>query len=257
MGDAIRQLTIRKGIDPREFILVAFGGAGPMHAAFIAEELGISKVIIPRAAGVFSAWGMQHTDVRYDTVRTLNTIVEDLSKELLQNVFQELEIEAQSTIVEQGIETDISFRRQMDLRYLGQEFTLPVSIPEEKSLDLNQWVEAFNEEHQRTYGHHNPADPVEVVNARLTSTGRLMEDWKSESKEETRETYQPDCETEINSFFNGKWHDTPVYKRSALKYKAHFSGPAIIEELSSTTVIPPEHNVKIDSHGNIHIETKI
>ncbi|MDF2678947.1 MAG: 5-oxoprolinase [Brevibacillus sp.] len=256
MADAIRTLTVKKGIDPRDFVLVAFGGAGPMHAVFIAELLGIPKVLVPSVAGTFSAWGMLQTDIRYDAVRNFVRSVATLSTDEIEPFYEEMEKETfaileQQNIGEQARECD----RTADMRYVGQEYTVnvpypydPTKLPHENKELL---TDLFHQMHLRMYGHNNPIGSVELVNLRVAGYGKLERaEFRSIS---TRSTGEPHARITKETIWKGTKIITPVYTTESLEYGHAFLGPAIVEDASSTTVVPEGYRVDMDAFGNIQI----
>ncbi|MCL6633132.1 MAG: hydantoinase/oxoprolinase family protein [Alicyclobacillus herbarius] len=253
MADAIRTLTVRRGIDPRDFTLVAFGGAGPMHAVFIADLLDMKRVLVPAAAGVFSAWGMLQTDLRHDAVRTFYRSVTDVKDEL-EPVYQEMEQEIAGVLAYQDIPKDkMTFYRTADLRYVGQEYT--VNVPSDCSLD--ELITRFHDMHQNIYGHNNPNGMVEFVNLRVIGYGSLNQTADSTNKDvaattvETEETPAPRVVKSI--IFGGNKVAAPVFTRNMLKPGHAIQGPVIIEGVEATAVVPPRHAVTVDPFGNLEI----
>lgn len=254
MADAIRQLTIQKGIDPREFVLVAFGGAGPMHAVSIAKELNIDRILVPSSPGAFSAWGMHQSDIRQDSVRTLNNALDNVTPEELKQVYENMKGEVQEILLQQDIEENkIEYLRTADLRYIGQEYTVNVEFrpgPLDQSA-LDNIKQAFHTRHEQIYGHSNTSGAVEVVNLRLAGIGKVERVVKKKAEAGTSELQHRTVSPVI---FGGNKFDTYIYNRSQFQPGHSFNGPAIIEELSSTTVIPPGSTVKVDSSWNLIIE---
>ncbi|GAW28861.1 hydantoinase/oxoprolinase family protein [Carboxydocella sp. ULO1] len=255
MADAIRQITVRKGIDPRQFILVAYGGAGPLHACLTAEELGITTILVPEMPGTFSAWGMHQSDIRQDAVRTFTNIIDNISEQSIIDVFAEMKEEVSAILLQQNISDEqTEYRMSADLRYLGQDHTLNVSFNDGKiSADsLKKLRKAFDEFHESVYGHSSPDDPVEIVNVRLTGLGKLQRAPKEKVTTFVNTVPQP---IKINKvIFYGKEFDTNFYDRSYLKPGQKFMGPAIIEELTSTTVVPPNYEINVDCFNNLLIK---
>ena len=254
MADAIRTLTISKGIDPREFSLVAYGGAGPMHAMLIAENLGINRILIPNTAGTFSAWGMLQTDIRQDAVRNYVSRLEDSDQNLINKVYLDMEEEVKKILTQQRIdEKDSSFLRLADLRYEGQEYTLTIPL-DGKNVDnksLKDIRDLFNDNHLRVYGHNNPEGSIEIVNLRVTGLGKLD---KEESVEKlSKSTTKPDPIRIKPVVWDSKTVDTPVYSTSDLSYGHTIIGPHIIESSNSTIVVPKSYVVSVDSSENIEI----
>lgn len=254
MADAIRQLTVRKGIDPREFVLVAFGGAGPMHACLTAEELGITTILIPEVPGTFSAWGMLQSDIRQDCVRTLKGNLDKISLSEISGIYEEMKDEASERLERQNISKEkAEFSKLADLRYLGQEYTVRVGFESNRIDDdaLVKLKSSFHDLHHQIYGHSNPYGEIEIVNLRLVGIGRLEK--ISKQKTAKAATGVPEHFKVSKAIFYGKRYDTKIYKRSTLMEGHQFPGPAIIEELTATTVVPPTYEVTIDEYKNIMI----
>ncbi|UCC89724.1 MAG: hydantoinase/oxoprolinase family protein, partial [Anaerolineales bacterium] len=177
MGHAIRAITIERGLDPREFVLLSFGGAGAMHACALAEELSIPRILIPMATGQFSALGMLLSDIRHDLVRVSLGLATDLVAETVEGRYRELIAEARQLLLDDGVvESQMAFQRALDMRYVGQEYTVTVPVPHALSGDWLSPIRAeFDRRHERTYGHASAEEPVEVVTLRLTAFGRMPE----------------------------------------------------------------------------------
>jgi len=253
MADAIREITVRRGIDPRDFYLVAFGGAGPMHAAFIAEELEIPRVVVPASPGAFSAWGMLQTNLRYDTVRTLSAELSGVPVEGVTRLFETMDEETVAVMTRQGIEAeDIIFQRSADLRYVGQEYTVtvPFSSKDVDSESLKRLEQGFHRAHEKRYGYANTKERVEIVNLRSTGISELS---PGELAPAEPVEGQPRPATTTSTYFSGRWHSTDIYSRDDLKPGHEFDGPAIVVELSSTTVVPPGSRARVDRFGNLEI----
>jgi len=255
MADAIRQLTVRKGIDPREFVLVAFGGAGPMHACLTAEELGIETILIPELPGVLSAWGMHQSDLRLDTVRTLKKTVDLVTPEEVSELYRSMISELEPILLEQYIDkSKIEYSRIADVRYFGQEYTVQVPFktgPVDKE-SLTDLKELFYEMHHQIYGHSNRVEQVEIVNLRLVGIGKLEKTPKDE--DHTVHSDQPVARKIAKTIFYSRAFETAIYKRNDFKAGQTLSGPAIIEEKTATTVVPPGYKVLVDSYGNLVIK---
>ncbi|MDW7739711.1 MAG: hydantoinase/oxoprolinase family protein [Bacillota bacterium] len=254
MADAIRQLTVRKGIDPREFVLVAFGGAGPMHACLTAEELGIETILVPELPGVLSAWGMHQSDLRLDTVRTMKKIVDTVDPQEVSEQYQTMIAEIEPMLLQQHIEENrIEYSRVADVRYFGQEYT--VHVPFQNGPVTRQTLsdlrELFYEMHHQIYGHSNKVEPVEIVNLRLVGIGKLEKTPKN--KDETIHGDKPVARKVAKAVFYNREYDTAIYRRGELKTGQNLDGPAIVEEKTATTVVPPGYSVKVDPYGNLLI----
>lgn len=259
MANAIRSVTVSKGIDPRGFALVAFGGAGPMHATFIATELEIDHVIVPRAAGAFSAWGMLTTDLRHDLSQTFIVSLDKLRMEDLDRAFLELEESLRSLLDSEGVApSNMSFKRSLDMRYRGQEYFINVSLPPgpgglSKTAALKP---LFDEQYERTYGHKNLAEDVETVNLRVEGTGALGKKESVSQAPLAAEEAGARQPLHRRTVFAGEPLDTLFIARSRIPEGDVLEGPAIVEETSATTVIPPGFRVSLDPFGNLRIERK-
>jgi N-methylhydantoinase A len=251
MADAMRTITVKQGIDPRDFSLVAFGGAGPMHAAWLARELEIREVIVPWSPGTFSAWGMLQTDIRHDVVRSFYRPLADLEATSVRELLVELQSEATGLLASEGIEAgDHYFARSADMRYVGQEYT--VHVPIGGAVDLVELDTSFHDAHRIRYGHSTPGAPVEFVNLRLAGFGRIAGD--AAPFRAPGEALDPVAGTR-RATFAGAVFDTKVLHRDRLRPGDRFAGPLVIEEQSSTTVIPPDCTMTVDDLGNLLITT--
>lgn len=254
MADAIRQLTIRKGIDPREFVLVAFGGAGPMHACTTADELEITRVLVPEMPGTFSAWGMLQSDIRQDLARTYQHSLSKADASDVAAKFDEMTAEAMKLLLSQNItETQAKFIRSADLRYIGQEYTVRVNFGEGviDEAAMEQVKKSFHDQHLQIYGFHNPEGEVESVNLRLVGLGVLDKIPKKKAENPSAETPVP--ARSQKALFKGISYLAGIYQREDFLPGQTFKGPAIVEELTSTTVVPPNWRVTIDEYNNMMI----
>ncbi len=248
MADAIRTITVKEGIDPREFSLVAFGGAGSMHAVWLAEELEIKEIIVPNDPGTFSAWGMLQTDIRRDLTVNFYQNFQSLEKEKLLENFNKLKSEATDLLKSENVSTpDMSFNLTADMRYIGQEYYVNVEINE--PFDLNEINKNFHSTYEKQYGHSTPEGPSEFINLRLIATGKIT---KSESVKSV-ENDEKIKNSNRKIVFNQTEYETNIYSRDNIKPNNNFKGPAVIEESTATTVIPPNYSIIKDDFGNIII----
>lgn len=248
MADAMRTITVSRGVDPRQFTLVAFGGAGPMAAAFLAEELGIAEVLIPRFPGTFSAWGMLQTDLRHDLTRSFFRPLETVDMAEAAATFGSLEREGLESMLAEGVDRgDIAFQRSADMRYVGQEYTINVPVTVEATLAV--MAADFHDEHRRRHGHANTAAPVEFVNLRVAAFGIVPKhDNPPELRRGGREAA---AAAERSAVFSGVARRARVFVREDLCAGFSAEGPVIIEEQSATTVVPPGWRAEVDVQGNI------
>ena len=248
MTSAIREISIQRGHDPRDFTLIAFGGAGPMHALALADEIGVPRVLVPRHPGNFSALGLLASDIKHDDVRTrVGPLREQLG--VLDALFEEMTIAAQRQLELEGFAPDRQrLVRSLDLRYRGQAFELNVLIGAVVGVDT---IEAdFHRQHRTTYGHANPDGAVELVNARLVAYGIV--DKPAGEPHRRRAVSDSALGSRRPVWFGGAPYDCPVWDREQLADGATVDGPAIVEEFGATTVVPPGWSGTIDEHGNLH-----
>ena len=254
MQEAIKAISTMRGHDLRDFMLLAFGGAGPLHAGRIAEDLGMAGIVVPLYPGVYSAMGLVMSDVKHDYIRSRLTALAKVTESEINTVFAELEGQAHVELAEEHFEpAQTLIEYALDMRYAGQgyELTLPCKAPLAPG-DLAKLRADFDEEHRKMFGHTAPEEPVEIVSYRLRGVGRVppveIPKFKptgaplSAALRETRKAR-----------FDGKTVDCPVYQRERLDVGATFTGPAIVDQLDCTTVVPPGQRVRIDEYRNMII----
>lgn len=255
MADAVRLVSIRRGHDPRDFALVAFGGAGALHGAEVARELNIPTVIIPPNPGVASALGCLLVDIRHDLSSMFTGIAADADTEALEGMYVSLESEAMARLRQERVaDENALLQRQISMRYLGQWRSLSVSIGSGPGA-LAEAVETFHEQHEREFAFSQKDQPVEVYQLHLTAIGKTP---KPSFKPAVELNADPGAPREIRPVYFGAlgWVDTPVFDRDDMPAGAMFSGPAVIDQFDSTTVIPPNTTAVIDEWMNIliHLE---
>ncbi|MEV5651397.1 hydantoinase/oxoprolinase family protein [Nocardia sp. NPDC052254] len=264
MTEAISLHSVRKGYDPRDFSLIAEGGAGPLFAWQIADQLGIPRVIVPGHPGITSAVGLLTTDIRYEVPTTVWTSSADPDLELLTAQMARLSRQATAQLEADGVAAEnISLERSVDCRYVGQGYELRVPAPEGEIDDV--WVktvaEAFHQAHGRTYSQRFDDKPVQLINIRVTGVGavphvRIAEigtgtaDSSAALKTTTRALFWRDDKADP------EWIDTPVYERSMLLAGNEIDGPAIVEQFDSTTIVGMHQRAIVDAVGHIIIERK-
>lgn len=253
MVSAIKEISIAKGHDPRDFALLAYGGAGPMHAAFVAEELEIPRVVVPTAPGNFSAFGSLISDLRCDYVRTRLLTTRAASLGEVEAAFAELEREAREDLARQGIPAaQITVRRALGMRYVGQSWELLVRLLEAVE-SMAALEEAFHRAHERRYGHAS-RNAVEIVNFRVTGVGAIpkpaLPRWTTSGDlAGARRAVRP-------AYFDGGFVPVPVYARDRLAAAVAFPGPAIAEEMGATTVVPPGWTGRVGPWGELVLERR-
>jgi N-methylhydantoinase A/oxoprolinase/acetone carboxylase beta subunit len=258
MANAIRSRTVQKGIDPREYALVAFGGAGPLHGAEVAKILGIPVCIVPRFPGLTSALGLLTTDLKYDAIKTAFQVYPDVDYRQLNADFAEMEQSLQGQFVDDGIDlAKVSFERFADARYVGQGYELRIAIangPIDKEA-MQQMAVAFHRQHEAEYGHNFVQSPIEIVNVRLSGIGPIpkLQQWQVSSGTLLQEaTVKIDqCVFRVDSGL--KTFATPFYQRERIPLGYPIEGPAILLQPDSTTIIPPSCRAHADKQGNLII----
>jgi N-methylhydantoinase A len=260
MLNALKLISVRKGYDPRDFSLVSFGGGGPMHAAPLAKELGIKKIIVPVAASVFSAWGMLMTDLRQDDIQTFNMRMDNINFDKVNNQWKEMERKSLEEYKEKGIEEDnLIFVRSLDMRYWGQEHTIKVPIPNKMIDEKNKQeiIERFHEEHEKNYNFRIDDSLTEIVNFHLTTFGKVEKTKIKEIKSNGDKIEEALKEEREVIFENLGKLNTKVFLRNKLNAGSKIQGPAIIEEITTSTIVYPEMEAEIDKYGNIVINTEV
>ncbi|RLL43614.1 hydantoinase/oxoprolinase family protein [Oceanobacillus piezotolerans] len=259
MLNALKLISIRKGHNPQDFTLVAFGGGGSMHAPALALELGIKKVVIPIASPVFSAWGMLMTDLRHDYIKTFIKRLGNLDLTELMDQWTSMEEEAIDQFWKEGFDKkDIEFHRYLDMRYVGQEHTVKVPVPGGKWNEETRQaiIEKFHELHEKNYTFRLEETETEIVNLHVTGFGKVN---SPEMKKIYRNTTLMDAKIETRDVYyenpNG-WVKTDVYDRELLPINEVIQGPAIIEEKAAVTVIYKGQTLIVDEYGNLIIETE-
>ena len=238
MVRALRVISVERGLDPREFALLAFGGAGGMHACALAEELGIETVLVPKAGGVLSALGLAISDLRRDYVRPYLVALEDVDEEELEEKFQDMEGSAERDL------EDPEHTHRADLRYQGQSFELTVEAD-----SLEKLEERFHEAHEQRYGYRMDDESVELVNVRLVATTPVE---KPEPEEPRAEGDAESGRREAN--FDGEWQETPILDRELMGKGSEVAGPAIVEFRESTCVVRPGWRGAVDGVGTLVLE---
>jgi len=252
MSKILRIVSVERGLDPRRFTLVAFGGAGPMHACALAEELEMGKIIVPLNPGMFSAMGLLTADLFHDYIRALVERADDIDPEKVESCFLDMEEEGRETLMGESVTPgDMRFHRQLDLRYLGQAYELTVDSPDHFDAGAAQSaVAAFHRRHLEVYGYSAIEEPVEFVNIRLRAVGFIS---KPSLKESPQASIEPSPLERRLVYFEGKdaWIETPVYKREAIRTGCTLKGPAVVEQYDATTVIYPSWGATVDGFGNM------
>jgi N-methylhydantoinase A len=256
MAEAIKAISSHRGHDVREFALIPFGGAGPVHAPQIAVDLGIRQVIVPPVPGALSALGLMLSDVKHDLVRSRLEPLGALREASVDGIFEEIRSAAFARLREEGFdEGAIELHCALELRYTGQgyEVGVPVDALPLREGDLARYRDRFDEIHRRLHGHAAPDQPVEVVNYRVEAIGRVPR-VALPAPARTGRRVGGACVGErpaVLSSLSGQPVAVPVYERSRLEPGHAFAGPAIVEQYDATTLVCPEQDAVVDDHGNL------
>jgi N-methylhydantoinase A len=254
----IRVVSVEKGVDPREFALLPFGGAGGLYAGLIAEEMGIKKIVVPAELSVLSALGLLMANVKYTDVATRILPVEGADPKLLNRTFEDLAERVKADMASERLPAEsVAFERSCDMRYVGQAFEVNVPLENGRKLDapgLAALMERFHQEHRRLYGQSAEKEPVEFVNFRVTALGHAP---KIPIKEiGTAATDPPKPKGERRAYFGKErgWQRCPIFERARLGPGVTTRGPAMIEDVGASIVIYPGHTMSVDRFGNLIID---
>jgi N-methylhydantoinase A len=249
---AIKAVSTERGRDPREFALFAFGGNGPVFAAGMAAALGMTRIVVPPSAGLFSSFGLLYADVEHHYGRSLRRLLRKSDVRDLEQAWGVLAEEARGQLAAEGFAGNrIRIRRSAALHYHGQTYELVVPLPE-GPLDIGWLEEAFAAEHEKTYGHRaGPDEPVELV--AIQAVGQGLRDGPSVPERVRPSRPEPEPPPPRKAYF-GSWIETPVLRRSDLSQPRQ--GPLIVEEYDATCVVPPGARAELDAGGNILIELR-
>jgi N-methylhydantoinase A len=258
MMGAIRLISVQRGYDPRDFVLVAFGGAGPLHANALARELGIPTVLIPPSPGISSALGMLMTDLKHEFVATRRQLLARVDPAALAALFHAFEGQGSALLAREGVaEPQRVQLRTAELRYQGQSYELPLTVPPGSLTpqDLEALQEAFHAAHARAYGYAAREDPVELVNVRVTALGVSP---KPQLKALPRGTGDSAGAVKASRpvWFSEEagFRPCPILDRYRLRWGDVVTGPAVIEEPDSTTVVHPGYRAVVDEQGNLLLQ---
>jgi N-methylhydantoinase A len=257
MSKAIRRLSVERGYDPRDFTLVSFGGGGPLHAVDLALDLQVPRVVVPPTPGVSSALGLLTADFRHDYVQTLlwKTPERKVGELLVQ--LEALKSRALDQMTSEGIPPEmIEYLPAADMRYQGQSFTLEVNFHLAEAVAWESHAELenrFHERHHVSFGYREDSEPTEIVNVRLVSVGRMprpaLERLPSSGSDPSAAR-----KGRRQVYLRGEWRDTAVYERSLLQHGNRIDGPALVEQVDSTTLFYPAQSATVDEFGNLIIQ---
>jgi N-methylhydantoinase A len=256
MASGVREVSVKRGHDPREFPLVVAGGAGPVHACMIAQELEIPVMVIPKESSIFCAAGMLMSDLKHNFVRTYSTSLDKLDKRKLRSLFGEMRREATGLLRSENIpEASIQHAYSLDMRYIKQyhEVNVEMTDGELEKGKIESVVSRFHPEHNRLYGYslEEVGTPIELINLRLTSIGKTT---KPKFKKEKYDKLDPSRalkkKRKVYLPRRGAFEEVPVYDGHKLRHGNKVEGPAIIEQVNTTTFVTPEYNILCDKYGS-------
>ncbi len=259
MERGVRVVSVERGHDPREFALVAFGGAGALHSSAIGYSLGVPTVLIPPAPGILCAMGMLMSDLRHDLVETQVRPLAGVCSEEIQQLFTPLQEQGDQLLAEDGVAPESRILTTiLDMRYIGQSYELMISCNLQDSARATLLEQRFHETHRKKFGHADEAAPIEIVNLRVLALGRRPPFSLPKLAQGEIEPPHSALSGRRKVYFgtssineNECWHETPVWKREFLLAGNQISGPAVIEELSSTALLHPSDSANVDEFGNL------
>lgn len=258
MARAIRVISVQRGYDPRDYALIAFGGAGPLHACRLVKELDMKRVVIPRHPGILCAMGLLLTDLKTNFSATSLSLLDGHALDLLNEGFAGLDSQCHEWFEREHVAPESQgIGRSVDLRYVGQNYELAIPLPDGPITEatIETLLKAFSAEHLRSYGFVSEGEPIQVVTLRVEATGVVRKAEFPAFPEEgpdasaaiigSRKVWM----SEANDFV-----ETKIYERALLKAGNEIPGPAIVEQLDATTVIPPGMTARVEPHLNLIIE---
>ena len=257
MSRAIRAVSTERGHDIGQFALFAYGGAGPLHASEIARACGLPTVIVPEAPGTMCARGMLLSDINLDFVQSEITIADAGSWQRIAALYEQMETTGRDWLAGEGVAPEnCAFRALIDARYQGQNYEVAVAMDGSAERSLAAFLDGFRDNHVRTHGYDIPDRPVEIVNCRLQAIGHVPRP-KARAHAGTGTLTDAEIARRPVYFDDATgWRETPVYDRLALPAGVAFAGPAVIEEMSATTIVFPGDAARLDAVGNIVIDVQ-
>jgi len=240
MGNVLRIVTVERGLDPRDFTLVAFGGGGPLHACAVARELGVGRIVVPPYPGLFSAFGLLEAKLHVNELRPVLRSLQAVDTAALDEDFAVMERRARATLADQGAqESGMHFKRECDARYRGQSFELPIEYDRLPGL-LRQ---RFDAAHRARYGYDVPEEEIEIVNARVTGYGTVPGARRERAAPDSEETVR---RGERDVWTGAAYERIEILTRSAVPQGERRDGPLVIEEYDSTTYVAPGWAIRRD-----------
>jgi N-methylhydantoinase A len=260
MAKAIRVISVQRGYDPREYTLVAFGGAGPVHAARLARELGMTRILIPRTPGVLCALGLLMTDLRTDFSSTAMLRLDAAEPQKVGAIYDKLSVQASAWFDREKIAAAArKIERTVDVRFVGQNYELAVELPEGPlTADTFAVVrQRFLDTHRQLYGFAAEHEPIQLVTFRLAASGLVTKaDFRAQPLASADASAAVSGSREVWMVEAGGFVPTTLYDRALLKHGNVVTGPAIVDQMDSTTVVPPGMTATVDAYLNLILEAK-
>jgi N-methylhydantoinase A len=264
MASGVREVSVKRGHDPREFPLVVAGGAGPVHACMIARELEIPVMVIPKESSIFCAAGMLMSDLKHDFIRTYSVHLNKLDRKKFKYLFNEMRKEATELLKSENIPEDsIQHILSLDMRYVKQYHEVNVEMTEDEleKGNIESVVLKFHPEHNRLYGYslEEVGTPIELINLRLTSIGKTSKPiFRKEEHDQLDPSKALKKKRKVYLPLKGAFEEVPVYDGHKLRYGNRVEGPAVIEQVNTTTFVTPEYNILCDKYGSytMYLKTK-
>ncbi|MFQ6028703.1 MAG: hydantoinase/oxoprolinase family protein, partial [Dehalococcoidia bacterium] len=258
IAEGIRLISVKRGVDPREFCLLGFGGAAGLQASRVARQLQIEQVYIPAAGPVLSAYGMLSTDLRYDFSRSYPASLEGIDLAQVRGILAELEAEGRQKLVEQGVsDGDIEVRPSADMRYLDQVYEVNIPLPDVAADDaslLAQWAANFHQRYQALYSYSQSSQEIRLITLRVTVLGRLPRIALPEPESRTAASAQPKG---VRQVFLGGWQEVPVFDIADLSAGAEIAGPAILESDFTTVLVEAGDHATLDQYGGVALQVAL
>ena len=253
MERAVRAISLERGFDPRDFTLVAFGGAGPQHACELAEGLGITRVLSPTTPGALSAYGVAIADITKDYSQTVLYAQDQVTAERFREGFAGLRSRALAELRDEGVpRRQIRLQPLLDMRYVGQSYELTVGCPRLGAAVASSAARAFHVAHAQRFGYADQNAPIEVVNLRLKAVGVSAVEQPGAAADVGHAAWGALVAEGTVMFANGPQR-TQFLQRGALQANAVVAGPAVVLQMDATTVVPPGWEARVDDHGNLVI----
>jgi N-methylhydantoinase A len=253
---ALRSITVQRGLDPRGFTMVCFGGAGPMHMSRLASELGVGQAVVPVSPGTFSARGLVLSDLRHELSASFHARADNVDFKALRDLVRALRRQGRASLSREGVAPEtMVFQHHIELRYVGQshELTIPTREDDLDATGFQRAISAFHKAHDEAYGFSAPSEPVEIFNVQISAVGAIPKIRVRELPDQTS-TLAPRSSRPVYFEEAGGYVDVPVFNRYDISSQGFLMGPCIVEELDSTTVVHPGNSIRIDRWANLIVQ---